>query len=563
MIPTSQPTPPTLTPPIPPTPAYEPRPQSRLGRVRLRQWYGIGGLVLSLLVLAAMAQSILALQEIGNARTTLLNHVTPATLQAFQLNGALAAQDTAIRDYAATGEARFVTTYRRAIATEAQTEQQIQVLLRDVPNAAPVRNDLGRLMAASATWRRDFADPLTVDGKLAREESRTGSRLFGEVRNTNGAVQQGLGTLNAQVDQNLRERVRNLYLSMGISSVVIGLAALTLVLLIRRTVLQPVARLGEQSRRVAQGEFAHPLDISGPAELSELAAIVDSMRHRIIQEWRHTAEARARLDEQAAELRRSNAELEQFAYVASHDLQEPLRKVASFCQMIERRYSDRLDDRGRQYIDFAVDGAKRMQALINDLLTFSRVGRFTKPEEAVSLDAVLERATDNLTRLIEETGAEVVADDLPEVPGDRTLLTQLFQNLIGNAIKFRSDERPRVVVGARCDGDMWELSCADNGIGIEPRYADRIFLIFQRLHPQDEYTGTGIGLAMCKKIVEHHGGHIWLDTEQEPGHRGTTIRWTLPAVGATDRAGSTDCKDDDERADAQPDRGPAGGGRPR
>ena len=203
--------------------------------------------------------------------------------------------------------------------------------------------------------------------------------------------------------------------------------------------------------------------------------------------------------------------------------------VTSFCQMIERRYGDQLDERGRKYIAFAVDGAKRMQALINDLLSFSRVGRLNEPEESVDLAAVARRAVDNLGALVEETGAEVELRDLPSVPGDRTQLTQLFQNLIGNAIKFRREGvPPRVVIDARRDGDEWVFACADNGIGVEPRYADRIFLIFQRLHPRDEYTGTGIGLALCKKIVEFHGGRIWLDTGDHGDAPGTTFRWTLP-----------------------------------
>ena len=230
---------------------------------------------------------------------------------------------------------------------------------------------------------------------------------------------------------------------------------------------------------------------------------------------------------QTEELRRSNAELEQFAYVASHDLQEPLRKVASFCQMIERRYGDQLDDRGRQYIEFAVDGAKRMQALINDLLAFSRVGRESSVDEAVDLNEVARQALANLAALREETDAQVDVGDLPHVSGDRAQLVRLFQNLVGNAIKFRRpDEPPRVVVDARRAGDEWEFRCADNGIGIEPRHADRIFLIFQRLHPRDEYTGTGIGLALCKKIVEYHGGRIWLGSGD--GSPGTAFHWTLP-----------------------------------
>jgi len=227
------------------------------------------------------------------------------------------------------------------------------------------------------------------------------------------------------------------------------------------------------------------------------------------------------------EVERSNEELQHFAYVASHDLQEPLRKVTSFCQMIERRYSGQLDERGEQYIAFAVDGAKRMQALINDLLAFSRVGRIERPRELVDLDDLVAHATSVLSLAIEETGATVeVRGDLPEVYGERSLLGLVLQNLISNAIKFHGDEPPVVHVSARRDGGRWELSVADNGIGIDAEYADRIFVIFQRLHAREVYAGTGIGLTMCRKVIEYHGGQIWLDLSQNGA--GSTFRFTLP-----------------------------------
>jgi light-regulated signal transduction histidine kinase (bacteriophytochrome) len=262
---------------------------------------------------------------------------------------------------------------------------------------------------------------------------------------------------------------------------------------------------------------------------------VDAMRRRLVDQiaavaeaGREIADARARLEEQAAELQRSNRELEQFAYVASHDLQEPLRKVASFCQLLEKRYSGQLDERADQYIAFAVDGAKRMQRLINDLLEFSRVGRLVSEVSDVDLEECLGMALANLESLREEAAAEITWDTLPHVRGEAPLLTQLLQNLVGNALKFQAEGRPcRIRIEAVRNGAEWEFSCADNGIGIEPEYADRVFVIFQRLHPKDVYGGTGIGLAMCKKIVEYHGGRIWVDPEVAEG---ATIRWTLPAI---------------------------------
>lgn len=295
-----------------------------------------------------------------------------------------------------------------------------------------------------------------------------------------------------------------------------------LALIVRHAVLKPIAQLTEQVRTVAGGDFDHALHVDRPAELAELSSHIDSMRARIVSAWRTASD-------QTEELRRSNGELEQFAYVASHDLQEPLRKVASFTQMLEQRYGEQLDERARQYIHYAVDGAKRMQLLINDLLDFSRVGRVTGEKAEIESGELLDRAMENLAATIEDTAATVTRDELPRITGNELQLTQLFQNLIENAVKFRSEEPPHVHIGARQVGDMWEFSCADNGIGVEPKYADRIFLIFQRLHPRDVYPGTGIGLALCRKIVEYHGGQLWLDGDTD-GH-GATFRWTLPAAG--------------------------------
>jgi light-regulated signal transduction histidine kinase (bacteriophytochrome) len=205
--------------------------------------------------------------------------------------------------------------------------------------------------------------------------------------------------------------------------------------------------------------------------------------------------------------------------------------VASFCQLIERRYKGQLDERGEQYIEFAVDGAKRMQQLINDLLAFSRVGRAGNDFAPVDLEQVLAQAERQLELALDDVDAVVTHDPLPTVDGDHSLLVQLFQNLIGNGVKFRGTEAPRVHIGASRSAehpDLWEFSCSDNGIGIEEQYQDKIFVIFQRLHGRDAYGGTGIGLAMCKKIVEHHGGRLWLDSTPRDTP-GAVLRWTLPA----------------------------------
>jgi light-regulated signal transduction histidine kinase (bacteriophytochrome) len=235
-------------------------------------------------------------------------------------------------------------------------------------------------------------------------------------------------------------------------------------------------------------------------------------------------------ERQAAEeaLRRSNADLEQFAYVASHDLQEPLRMVSSYVQLFARRYEGQVDEQARRYIDYAVDGAKRMQALINGLLEYSRVGRQERPGR-VSAGAALRAALENLGPTIEEAGARVTSDPLPDVFVDERQLIQVFQNLVGNGVKFRRKDVPlRLHVSARVEGLEAVIGVHDNGIGIDPQHADRVFVIFQRLHTREEYPGTGMGLAIAKKVVERAGGHIWL--ESEPG-RGSTFYFSLPAPG--------------------------------
>jgi len=248
-----------------------------------------------------------------------------------------------------------------------------------------------------------------------------------------------------------------------------------------------------------------------------------ALQEKSLRDQRQRAEED--LARKVEELARSNRDLEQFAYVASHDLQEPLRMVAAYTQLLAERYRGKLDENADKYIGYAVEGALRMQTLILDLLAFSRVGRTEPGRKNGDCNGALKIAMANLQTAIGESGAVITYDELPSVAVDQSQLVQLFQNLVGNAIKFRAAEAPVIRVSAEKQDSSWLFSVADNGIGISPQYQDKVFVIFQRLHTREEYAGNGVGLAICKKIAEYHGGRIWV--ESEPGC-GATFHFTLP-----------------------------------
>lgn len=241
------------------------------------------------------------------------------------------------------------------------------------------------------------------------------------------------------------------------------------------------------------------------------------------------ARTQQQLAEKVEELARSNCDLEQFAYVASHDLQEPLRMVAAYTQLLAERYCGKLDDTADRYIGYAVEGATRMQTLLEDLLAFSRVGRHGVTLTQTDVNLAVDEAVKNLTVSMKEHSVILTRNPLPTIHADRFQLVQLFQNLIGNAIKFRGKEPPRVTISVEKQGDEWTFSIADNGIGIAPEHKDFIFKVFQRLHTRTEYPGNGIGLAICKKIIEHHGGRIWVESELGSG---SNFRFTFPVAAA-------------------------------
>jgi PAS domain S-box-containing protein len=284
--------------------------------------------------------------------------------------------------------------------------------------------------------------------------------------------------------------------------------------------------IGHMSLSTAMALLAY---LKGPnlteAQITSVGRLVRSREQIVVEQESKLLAALDDLARTNRDLERSNRDLEQFAYAASHDLQEPLRTISSYLELLTDRYRERLDARGRQWIDFTVESADRMKRLIHDLLEYSRMSRRGDPSQPIDSRVALEAAVANLGQVMEETGAAVTHGLLPTVTADGEQLTRLFQNLIGNALKFHSDQRPEVRVTAERRPDEWLFSVRDNGIGIDPQFAERIFVIFQRLHTDSEYPGTGIGLAMCKRIVERHGGTIWV--ESQPGC-GATFFFTIP-----------------------------------
>jgi signal transduction histidine kinase len=505
---------------------------SGVSRFRVSQWFAAATALLGAVLAVGMVAGGIAIVRLTDARALMVDNLDPASTAALRLSNALINEETGVRGYALAGDESLLGPYSRGGAEERAATRDLRERLDDT-GLEQLSDDLMAVERRAERWRAEYALP-TISRVRARGPGAVraagverGARLFDRVRASLARQQANLRAERAKGRDDLASAATFLSVSFAAIAILVIAALITTMTMLRRTVTLPIGALGRRVRRVARGEFDRRVRSRGPRDIGALADDIDSMRRRILQELAASRDAHAQLDAQARELERSNAELEQFAYVASHDLQEPLRKVASFSQLLEQRYRGQLDERADQYIDFAVDGAKRMQQLINDLLAFSRVGRTSGSFQPVALDRVLARALANLDTAIEESAAEVVSDPLPSVEGEETLLTIVFQNLVGNAIKFRSDAPPHVRINVERDGEQWLFTCSDNGIGIDAEYAERVFVIFQRLHPKDEYAGTGIGLAMCRKIVEYHGGRIWLDTDAQTG---TTFRFTLPAL---------------------------------
>ncbi|MFI7428406.1 ATP-binding protein [Micromonospora sp. NPDC049836] len=516
--------------------------------------------VLVLLLGLAAAEATLAAKNRQNIDAVLLK-TGPLRVQAQELLSALLDQETAVRGYAVNADRKDLAPYEDGLKRERDTVAEMRALARDYPD---VLRELAVVEQQAAQWRRDVAAPVisttersgpAAGRALITEQTR---QRFDGIRVAVDKLQNEILIVRQQTAADVNDTSNVLVVLLIIAALVVAVAGAVMLLSLDRILIRPLAGLVGQVREVAAGDYQHHIEGSGPPEFRRLADDIDLMRQKIARELDEVREARERIEwvngqlqKQAEELTRSNRDLEQFAYVASHDLQEPLRKVASFCQLLQRRYAGQLDERADQYIAFAVDGAQRMQRLINDLLAFSRIGRLTTGFTEVDLNKVMGDVAGQTEAARQYSDAELSWDELPVIRGEEPLLTNLLANLVSNSIKFRRpDVAPKVHVSARLVDDEWEISCQDNGIGVEPEFADKIFVIFQRLHAKDAYPGTGIGLAIVKKIVEYHGGRVWVDTGLDEG---TAIRFTLPALPEdVERARAAAEPEAGEPADAEP-----------
>jgi signal transduction histidine kinase len=493
-------------------------------RGRLNVLFVLAGLVLALVVTI----SSIAFVHLIDARHTLLSEIDPASLSADQLLVAYLNQETGIRGYVLGRNTAFLQPTEDGLAAQKIQERALNQALADRPTLLHLAH---QFESQAGLWQKEYAQPAIKasasgsDVYASAISVAEGKHLFDPIRSRSARLNRALTASRQSSGNDLNVATVELVITLALGLVLLIAAGLILKRSLRLWITQPLSVLALDARQVAQGELSHVIDEAGPLEISVLGQDVEAMRRRIVNELHEVATARADLDTRNEDLARSNRDLEQFAYVASHDLQEPLRKVTSFVQLLQQRYGGQLDDRADQYIGFAVDGASRMQGLINDLLAFSRVGRSTDEFTQVQTSVSLERALENLGSALEAVKAEVVYTDLPVVWGDATLITSLWQNLIGNSIKFRSVETPRITIESIVEEQEWVFCVADNGIGIEPRFSEKVFVIFQRLHGREAFEGTGIGLALCRKIVEFHGGRMWLDTTT---HQGTRICFTLP-----------------------------------
>jgi signal transduction histidine kinase len=500
-------------------------------RARLNRVFLVGAVALIGVTTLATGSFI----HLVHARHQLLDQVDPASLASDKLFIAYLDQETGVRGYLLSHNSIFLQPTVQGVTEQKHAQEVLNHSLTQQSQLLQLAHDGER---QGAYWQSHFAQPAIRATAAANFSYGTesaledGKHLFDEIRAKFSTLDRQLA-LSRSVDGSDLSSATTLLIAVLVAGL---LLLLTGVVLLRRSLLNwviaPLDVLRFDARRISQGDLSATIAVVGPTEIYEVGVDVDAMRQRIISELQELATAHSELARTNVELGRSNNELEQFAYVASHDLQEPLRKVTSFVQLLQERYRSQLDDRADQYIEFAVDGASRMQQLISDLLAFSRIGRTTDGFIAGPMRDCVNRAIGNLDIAVQEADVTFEFEALPDVFGDPSLLISLWQNLIGNSIKFRADASALIRIGCQMVDNEWVFSVTDNGIGIEPRFADKVFVIFQRLHGREAYEGTGIGLAMCRKIVEYHGGRIWLDQHVVSGSR---ICFTLPVANAKDQ----------------------------
>jgi signal transduction histidine kinase len=413
------------------------------------------------------------------------------------VQGALVSAETNQRGFLLTGDESYLDSYSAAIATSRQALRDIRTLTADNPVQQKALDRIEPLINARVAVLENVIEIRKGEGLDATIDSVKGGAGKDAMDQVRGAV---LGMQQEEQDLlAVRTKQTATSTTQAVHVIVVG-NTLSFIFLFAAgaTIYQEMGR-----RKRAEDEVR---DLNADLE-------------------KRVADRTAELCERTAELARSNSELQQFAYVASHDLQEPLRMVASFTQLLAKRYNDKLGDDAREFIHYAVDGATRLQTLIGDLLNYSRVGTHAKPLQPTQCDAALDRVLASLKLAIQDSGTTITRDPLPTVMADEVQLCQLFQNLLTNAMRFRSERPARVHIFAKREGRSWRISVRDNGIGIAQEHTDRIWVIFQRLHTKTEYPGTGIGLAICKKIAERHGGTIAI--EASPGG-GSTFYFTIP-----------------------------------
>lgn len=476
---------------------------------------------LALLVAASFVVLIVAIVEQRDS-ARLARQSQQAIASGSQLEKLAIDLETGLRGFVSSGREDFLAPYRRARRAYPRESQQLERLVSSDGQRARVRGVRLAMDDYVELWAQPLISLQREDPRVARNVANnvTGRERIESIRGQFGQLIATERELADDRESRAASRSR-LAIGMGIGAVSLMLAGIVaLALYMSRAVLAPVRRVAAGAERVAGGDLAARVPDERDDEVGDLARAFNSMASSL-------ETGRAQLLSRTEDLERSNRELDQFASVTSHDLKEPLNTVSMYAELLARRYQGQLDAEGQHFIECIVNQTERMRGLIHDLLEYSRLGQGELRRRPVSCDELVERTRETLASALAEKDGVVEAEDLPTVEGDPHLLEQLFQNLVTNALKFTDGRPPRVQVTAARDGAHWRLSVRDNGIGIPAAHAERIFEPFQRLHAGDRFEGTGIGLAICQKIVEHHGGRIWVESEVGVG---STFSFTLPAA---------------------------------